>query len=166
LGIDACGWTAKDVFDAITCYNQDRRLFEPRIPKNPIGLLIHQMRQILPTVDEPPRQRRAREIAQEQVRRQVRAAEREAELQRMREENTLERRERRKKFIAALRTKIQDHIRASNEQTALDNRRAEQRARQEFEDARQTQREADAAFRDRVQPALEWEAAILRRHQG
>lgn len=166
LGIDACGWTAKDVFDAITCYNQDRGLFEPRIPKNPIGLLIHQMRQILPTVDEPPRQRRAREIAQEQARRQARAVEREAELQRMREENTPERRERRKKLIAALRTKIQDHIRASSEQTALDNRRAEQRVRQEFEDARRTQRETDAAFRDRVQPALEWEAANLRCHRG
>ena len=84
----------------------------------------------------------------------------------MREENTPERRERRKKLIAALRTKIQDRIRASSEQTALDNRRAEQRVRQEFEDARRTRRETDAAFRDRVQPALEWEAANLRRHRG
>lgn len=166
LGIDACGWTAKDVFEAITCYNQDRGLFEPRIPKNPIGLLIHQMRQILPTVDEPPRQRRAREVAQEQARRQAYAAEREAELQRICEENTPERRERRRKFIAGLRAKLRDHIRVSSEQTALDNRRAEQRALQEFEDVRRAQREGDAAFRGRVQPALEWEAANLRRHRG
>lgn len=80
LGIDSEGWDAQDVAEAITRLNQDRGWFEPRRPRNPLGLLVHQMRLILRDLAEAPKvtqaRRRAQQRAEREAREMVRAAER------------------------------------------------------------------------------------------
>lgn len=74
LGLDDKGWTGRDIVEEISRYNKLRGLFEPRVQHNPVGLFIHQMRGVLNHVDEPPKQRRAREWAEYRALREAKTA--------------------------------------------------------------------------------------------
>lgn len=121
LGIDDTGWTGADIMQLLTRHNQERSLFEPLIARNPIGLFLHQMRQVLSHVSETPKQRRTQEQAAERARRLARAEELAAEQARRRQLEQPERQARIRGIVATGR----ERLRSATESARVAARRAE-----------------------------------------
>ena len=82
LGISEDTWTAHDIGDALWYRNHSLGLYQPARARNPIGLFVTQMRDILSATTEAPVARRHREAVEraEQARERADAQRRDAEL--------------------------------------------------------------------------------------